>query len=132
MAILGSIDGSHVWNHQNNAAYVYIYVRVCVSVYLPVEVNERMSLKQSTFYDVENSTPLVGLEPTISITYRVINIRNVSAHRTMHLKFISTYQWLQTKQLNAKITKIWLQMSDDDNHFEFYDLWGKGAIYSLA
>ena len=107
-------------------------MRVCVSVYLPVEVNERMSLEQSTFYDVENSTPLVGLEPTISITYRVINIRNVSAHQTMHLKFISTYQWLQTKQLNAKITKIWLQMSDDDNHFAFYDLWGKCAIYSLA
>ena len=36
------------------------------SVYLPVKVTKRMSLKQSTFYDVENSTPLVGLEPTIS------------------------------------------------------------------
>ena len=35
--------------------YIYIYV------YLPVKVNERMSLKQSTFYYVENSTPLVGL-----------------------------------------------------------------------
>ena len=45
--------------------HIYIYIHMYQS-YLPVKVNEWMSLKQSTFYDVENSTPLVGLEPTIS------------------------------------------------------------------
>ena len=42
--------------------YVYTYTYA----YLPVKVNEQMFLKQSTFYEVDNSTPLVGLEPTIS------------------------------------------------------------------
>ena len=117
--------------------YIYIYRCVCIyiyiSVYLPVMVNERMSLKQSTFYDVENSTPLVGLEPTIS---------------RLHTKF---YWWSSclrsSKQCISNIflyirgpkprNCIWkwqkyeLQMSDD-SHFEFYDLWGNGAIYSLA
>ena len=37
-----------------------------VCVYLSVKVDTLMSLKQSKFCEVENSTPLMGLEPTIS------------------------------------------------------------------
>ena len=46
--------------------YKYMYIYTYTYAYLPVKVNERMFLKQSIFYDVDNSTPLVGLEPTIS------------------------------------------------------------------
>ena len=89
--------------------YIYIHIYVCVSIYLPVKVNERISLKQWTFYDVENNTPLVGLEPTISITYRVPIIFVVSQIiKTIHLKYICKYQWHQTKRLNAISTKIWI------------------------
>ena len=49
----------------------------------------------------------------------------------MHVKHISIYQGLQTKKLYKKWQKYELQMSDD-SHFEFYDLWENGAIYSLA
>ena len=58
LAILYSIDGRHVSNCQNNASYVCLY--------LPVQFDTLMSLKQVTFYEVENSTPMMGLKPTIS------------------------------------------------------------------
>ena len=76
---------------------------------LHISLNERMSLKQSTFCEMENSTLLFGLEPTISITYRVPWIFVMSQLiKTMHFKYITTYQWLQTKKFNAQITKIWI------------------------
>ena len=68
-----------------------------------------MSLKQSTFYDVENSTPMVELEPTISITYRVpLIVIMTQSMKTMHLKYISKYQGFQTKKMYMKMTKIWI------------------------
>ena len=46
--------------------YIYIFIYIHIYIYVPVKVKKRMPLKRSTFYDVGNSTPLVGLEPTIS------------------------------------------------------------------
>ena len=62
VATLDIINGGHVLNRQSKAAYIYIYIYI----YMPVKVIEWKSLKQSTFWDVKNSTPLMGLEPTIS------------------------------------------------------------------
>ena len=79
------------------------HICIYTSVYLPVKVNTQISLKSSIFYGVENSTPLVGIEPTISpwiIMSQII--------KSMNLKYISAYQRLQTKKLYTKITKIWL------------------------
>ena len=41
------------------------YICIYMFIYMPVKVKKRMPLQRSTFYDVENITPLVGLEPTI-------------------------------------------------------------------
>ena len=59
----------------------HIYIYIYMPVYLSVKFNTRMSLKQSTFYDVENSTSLVGLEPTISGLHS-INSHHVSDHQS--------------------------------------------------
>ena len=66
--MLDSLDGGHVSSRQSDVAYIYIYIYIyiCVCVFKPVKVKKRIPLIRSTFYDVENSTPLVGLEPTIS------------------------------------------------------------------
>ena len=42
--------------------HIYIYI----SLYLPVKGNTRISLKESTFFELEICTSLEGLEPTIS------------------------------------------------------------------
>ena len=52
--------------------------------------------------------------------------------KAMHLKYIFIFQGPQTKKLYMRMTKKYeLQMSDG-SHFEFYDLWESGTIYSLA
>ena len=84
LAILDSIDGSHVSNRQSNASYIYIYIYISyMPVYLPVKINTRMFLKQLIFYDAENSTPLVGSNPrTLDYILSSINSRNVSDHQS--------------------------------------------------
>ena len=44
---------------------------VCVYIFMPVKVNEGISLKQSTFYDVEKHTHGGARTHDLSITYRV-------------------------------------------------------------
>ena len=86
--------------------YIYICMYVCVSVCLSVKVDTQISLKQPTFYEVEKSTPLMGLEPTISIKYRVRLIVAISQiPKAMHPIYISIYQGLQTKKLYMKMTR---------------------------
>ena len=83
---------------------------MCVSVYLPVNVNERMSLKQSTFYDVEKKhTPGGARTHNLSIAYYVLLIVVMSQIiKSMHLKYISIFQGPRTKKLYMKMTKIWI------------------------
>ena len=61
LAILYSLDGRHVSNRQINASYKCVCV--CISACEGWHTNV---LETSTFYEVENSTPLMGLEPTIT------------------------------------------------------------------
>ena len=77
LAILDSFDGGHASNRQSNAIYIYVYV----CIYLPVKVNEPMSLK-STLYDVEKAHTWWGLNPR-SLDYipSSINSRHVSDHQ---------------------------------------------------
>ena len=51
-------------------------------LYIGLQMLTRMILKQSTFYEVENSTPLVGLEPTIVYIPSSINSRHASDHQS--------------------------------------------------
>ena len=97
---------------QSSKQYVHTCVCVCLSVsvpvYLPVKVNTGMSLKQSTFYEMENSTPLVELDRTYdrSITYRVPIIVIMSQIiKAIYLKYISIYHRLQTKKWYTKMAK---------------------------
>ena len=52
--------------------------------------------------------------------------------KARHLKYTSIYQDLQTRKFYTKITKKYELNMSDDGHFEFYNLWENGIIYSLA
>ena len=124
LAILDSLDGGHVSNRQSNAnIYIYIYV------HLPAKFNERMFLKQSTFYDGEYSTPWWGSNPP-SLDYipSSIDSRHVSDHQRNASQIYFSISGSPNQEIvyeNGK--KYKLQMSDD-SHFEFYDLWENGAF----
>ena len=109
---------------------VFMYQIVKAMQYMAVKVKKRMPLEWSTFFDVENSTPLAELEPTISIkTHKTITHKKNKKQCILNIfLYISG-----SKQRNCirKWQKYELQMSDD-SHFEFYDLWKNGAIYNLA
>ena len=118
---------------QHMYIYIYTYIYIYIYIYMPVKVNVWMSLKQSTFYEVENSTPLLGLERTISITYQVplIFVMSKQSSKQCISNIFLHISCFKPRNRMRKLQKYELRMSDD-NHFEFYDLWGNGAIYSLA
>ena len=73
---------------------------------MPVKGNARISLKQATFYEVEISTSLVGLELTISQLYTEFHSSSCLRSSKQGIsKYISIYQGLQTNKLYAKMTK---------------------------
>ena len=81
-----------------------------------------MYLKQSTFYDAENSKPLVGLEPTISRLHNEFHLQP-SCLRWSKQCIANIFLNIRDSKPRNNIRK-WqnyeLQMSDGC-HFEFYE-----------
>ena len=86
LAILDFIDGVHISSHQNNTHNTHTH--------LPVKGNTRISLKYSTFYELEFS-PGGARTHDFSITYRVPLLVMSQIIKARHLKYISIYQDLQ-------------------------------------
>ena len=100
---------------------------------MPVKGNTRISFKESTFYKVEISTSLVGLEPTIPRLHTEFHYSSCLWSSKQGISNIFLYIGV-SKQRNCirKWQKKYELNMSDDGHFEFYDLWENGVIYSLA
>ena len=110
----------------------HIYIYIYISVYLPVKGNTRISLKESTFFEVEISTPLEGLKPTISLLHTKFHYSSCLRSSKQVISNIFLYIRVSNKEIvyeNDK--KIWIEYVRW-RPFEFYDLWENGVIYSLA
>ena len=116
--ILGFIDGAHISSCEIDAPYIYIcicmylgiYICIYIYIYMPVKGNTRISLKQSTFYEVEISTSLVGLEPMISRLHTKFHYSSCLRSSKQGISNIFLYIKV-CKQRNCirKLQKMWIE-----------------------
>ena len=126
LAILNTIDGGYVSNHQSNAAYEY----KCVCVWM---LRNECPWNNRHFMTWKVAHPWWGSNPW-SLDYIPSSTDNchVSDHQSNAYQiYVCISGALNQKNCIRKWKQSELQMSDD-SHFEFYDLWENGAIYSLA
>ena len=87
---------------------IYMSVYICLYIYLWMLRNE-CPWNSRHLMTRKIAHPRWGSTHDLSITYRVPFIVIMSQIiKTMHLKYISIYQGLQTKKLYMKMTKIWI------------------------
>ena len=108
--------------------HIYIYTHI---LYMPVKVNEWMSLNNRYFTTWKIAYPWWGSNP-LSLNYILssINSHHRSPNQCISNIFLNIRGFKPGNYLR-KWQKYELEISDV-SHFEFYELWGEGAIYSLA
>ena len=134
LAILDFIDGVHISSRQSNAPYINIYIHIYIYyLYICLQrVTHVYAWNSPHFMRWKLAHSWWGSNPR-SLDYIPGSItRHVSDHQSKASPIYFYISGSPNKEIVYENDKKCEFNMSDDGHFEFYDLWGNGVIYSLA